>query len=113
MFCEIIITVADIDAAVDFYTDACRFTYVRTVEHQGAKAVELDADGQRVTLVAGDTPGIRLVLEANNVRADHRRLARRNAAAGEPIESVGGTWLPFDDPWGNHLGYWKPSTPDE
>src|SRR5687768_8467446 len=98
MFSEIIITVADVDAGVTFYTEACRFKHVRTVMHEGAKVVELDADGQRVTVVAGEQPGIRLVMDSGNVRADHRRLTRLAAAAdGDPVEVVGGTWLGFRD----------------
>ena len=112
MFSEIIITVADVDAAVGFYTEACRFRHVRTVVHEGAKAAELDAGGQRVTLVAGEHPSVRLVLHTGNVRADHRRLTRLGVLPeGEPATVVGGTWLPFADPSGNQLGYWKPADP--
>ena len=110
MFSEIIITVADLDAAVTFYTEACRFKHVRSVVHEGAKVVELDAGGQRVTLVVGTEPGIRLVMDTSNIRADHRRLSRLNAATdGDPDEVVGGTWLGFTDPSGNALAYWKPT----
>jgi predicted enzyme related to lactoylglutathione lyase len=111
MFSEIIITVADVDAAVAFYTEACRFRHVRTVVHEGAKAVEMDAGGQRVTLVAGEQPSVRLVLDSRNIRADHRRLSRLGAElAGEPADVIGGTWLAFADPAGNPLAYWKPAT---
>ena len=110
MFSEIIITVTDVDAGVAFYTEACRFKHVRTVVHEGAKVVELDADGQRVTIVAGEQPGIRLVMESTNVRADHRRLTRLAAAMdADPVDVVGGTWLGFTDPGGNALAYWKPA----
>ena len=109
MFTEIIITVTDVDAAIDFYADACRFKHVRTVVHEGMKVAELDAFGQRVTLVAGDQPSVQLVLETSNVRADHRRLTLLNATAEEPVAVVGGDWLPFADPAGNRLAYWKPS----
>ena len=108
MFSEIIITVADVDAAVSFYVEACRFRHVRTVVHEGAKVAELDAGGQRVTLSAGDPPGVRLVLDTDNARAAHRRLQRVRAEAGEPADVIGGQWLPFSDPWGNALGFWKP-----
>lgn len=108
MFSEIIITVADVDAAVTFYTEACRFTHVRTVEHEGAAVAELDADGQRVTLVAGPEPGVRLVLESTNPRADHRRLTRLGIDVGEdPTTAAGGTWIGFTDPSGNPLGYFR------
>lgn len=108
MFSEIIITVADVDAAVAFYTEACRFAHVRTIVNEGAKVVELDADGQRVTVVAGQ-PAIRLVMEAGNIRADHRRLNRLGVdTPDEPVTVIGGMWLPFTDPSGNPLAYWKP-----
>ena len=108
MFSEIIITVADVDAAVTFYTEACRFDHVRTVVHEGAKVAELDANGQRVTIVAGE-PGIRLVMDTGNIRADQRRLNRLGVPSPEePVSTIGGTWLPFTDPAGNALAYWKP-----
>lgn len=111
MFSEIIITVTDVDEAIAFYTEACRFSHVRTVVHEGAKVAELDADGQRVTLLGGHQPGIRLVMDTKNVRADHRRLARLGVdGAGEPTEVVGGTWLAVDDPSGNNLAFWKPES---
>lgn len=110
MFSEIIITVTDVDAAIAFYADACRFRHVRTVVHEGAKVAELDAGGQRVTLIAGDEPGVRLVLETDNVRADVRRLNRVGAqGSGEATAVVGGEWLPFSDPSGNDLAFWKPA----
>lgn len=109
MFTEIIITVADLDAGVSFYTEACRFNHVRTVVHDGARVVELDADGQRVTLVEGSEPGVRLVLPSENIRADHRRLTRLGVAGDDgPQPVTGGSWLGFTDPAGNALGYWKP-----
>ncbi len=114
MFSEIIITVTDVDAAIVFYADACRFKHVRTVVHEGAKVAELDASGQRVTLVAGEQPGVQLVLDTGNIRADHRRLTRLGATvADEPVAVVGGDWLPFEDPSGNHLAYWKPASNGE
>ena len=109
MFSEIIITVADVDAAIAFYGDACRFRHVRTVVHEGAKVAELDADGQRVTLVAGDEPSVRLVMDSDNIRAAHRRLQRVGArTTDDPVTVVGGEWLPFSDPSGNGLAFWKP-----
>ena len=111
MFSEIIITVADVDAAIGFYTEACRFRHVRTVVHEGAKAAEMDANGQRVTLVAGTQPSVRLVIQTANIRADHRRLTRVGVELeGDPVTVVGGAWLAFSDPSGNPLGYWKPES---
>jgi catechol 2,3-dioxygenase-like lactoylglutathione lyase family enzyme len=113
MFSEIIISVTDVDAAIGFYTDACRFKHVRTVTHEGAKVAELDAFGQRVTLVAGERPGIQLVMETSNIRAGHRRLTRLGVARPDEAATVeGGQWLPFADPDGNPLAYWKPTEED-
>lgn len=110
MFSEIIISVSDVDAAVEFYSKACHFKYVRTVVHDGAKVAELDAAGQRVTLVVGDRPGVQLVMETSNIRADHRRVKRLKVSSAEqPVAVVGGEWLPFSDPSGNALAYWKPA----
>lgn len=109
MFSEIIITVPDVDAAVAFYTQACRFSLVRTMEHDGATVAELDADGQRVTLMPGAEAGIRLVMGSTNPRADHRRLTRQGLDVGEaPASVTGGTWIGFEDPFGTPLGYFKP-----
>ncbi len=114
MFSEIIITVVDVDAAIGFYTEACRFRHVRTVVHEGAKAVEMDASGQRVTLVAGEEPSVRLVMDTRNIRADHRRLTRLGVEhLADPVEVIGGAWLPFTDPSGNDLAYWKPAEADD
>ena len=114
MFSEIIITVTDVDAAAAFYTDVCRFKQVRSVTHEGATVVELDADGQRITLLGGDEPGVRLVMDTENIRADYRRLNRLNVPVdGEPADVVGGAWLPFADPAGNPLAYWKPAEPSD
>jgi predicted enzyme related to lactoylglutathione lyase len=113
MFSEIIITVADVDAAVGFYTEACRWRHVRTVEHDGATAAELDAGGQRVTLIPGEHSSIRLVMDTGNIRADHRRLTRLGVqTGGDPVSAGDGTWLPFTDPAGNPLGYFKPTETD-
>ena len=112
MFSEIIITVTDVDAAIAFYADACRFRHVRTVVHEGAKVAELDAGGQRVTVIAGDEPGVRLVMDSDNVRADLRRLHRVGATdAAEATAVIGGEWMPFSDPSGNALAFWKPTQP--
>ena len=114
MFSEIIITVADVDAAIGFYTEACRFRHVRTVVHEGAKVAEMDAGGQRVTLIAGEQPSVRLVMNSGNVRADHRRLTRLGVETpSDPADVIGGTWLPFVDPSGNALAYWKPTEAEQ
>ncbi|HWB72162.1 MAG TPA: VOC family protein [Egibacteraceae bacterium] len=110
---EVIVQVGDVEAAIAFYTDVVGFTYVRTVEHEGAKVVELDADGQRVTLVPSRAPGVRLALGTRDARAEQRRLRRAGVTmhAKSPVEVAGGAWLSFEDPWGNRLGYWQPPTP--
>ena len=109
MFSEIILTVPDVDAAVAFYTQVCRFALVRTLDHDGTTVAELDADGQRVTLVPGAQAGVRLVMDSANPRADHRRLTRHGLDVGEaPMAVAGGTWIGFTDPFGTGLGYFQP-----
>jgi catechol 2,3-dioxygenase-like lactoylglutathione lyase family enzyme len=90
---EVIIEVGDIDAAIGFYRDVLGLVHVRTVEHDGARIAEMDADGQRVSLVAGERSGVRLAFEAEG---------------GGPVDVDGGRWLGFADPWGNRLGCWEP-----
>lgn len=105
---EVVIEVGDVAAAVDFYTKVVGFKLVRTVDEGRAKAAELDAGGQRVTLVASGGPGVRLALPSKDVKADRRRLGRHGVETGdEPVETAGGAWLDFSDPWGNRLGYWQ------
>jgi catechol 2,3-dioxygenase-like lactoylglutathione lyase family enzyme len=108
---EVIIEVGDIAEAVEFYTKVVGLKLVRIVEEGGAKAAELDADGQRVSLVASGGPGVRFALRTTNVRAERRRLGRHSVepVPGEPVEAAGGAWLGFTDPWGNRLGYWQES----
>ena len=106
---EVIIEVGDVATAVEFYTKVVGFKLVRTVEHGGRKAAELDADGQRVSLVGTGGPAVRFALRTADVRAEQRRLARHKVehVAGEPVDAPGGSWLGFTDPWGNRLGYWQ------
>lgn len=107
---EVIIQVGDVDAAVEFYGDVCGFEHVRTVEHEGARVAEMDAGGQRVSLVASRTPGVQLALASSDAAAARRRLKRLKVPmqAERPEDVDGASWLPFTDPWGNHLGYWQP-----
>jgi catechol 2,3-dioxygenase-like lactoylglutathione lyase family enzyme len=109
-FAEIIITVDDVDAAVAFYTETCGFAFVRTVSADAGPVAELDADGQRITLIPGAGPGVTLVLESPDARAEYRRLNRRGVAVpdGGPLQVEGGALLPFADPTGNPLAYWQP-----
>lgn len=110
---EVIIQVGDVDAAVGFYEKACGFRFVRAVEHGDAKVVEMDADGQRITLVPADAPGIRLALPTADARAEQRRLRRADVAmqSERPVDVEGGAWVPFEDPWGNPLGFWQDDSP--
>ncbi|HVL99552.1 MAG TPA: VOC family protein [Egibacteraceae bacterium] len=107
---EVIIQVGDVDEAVGFYTDVCGFAHVRTVEHEGVRVAEMDAGGQRVSLVPSRKPGVQLALASDDVAATRRRLKRMKIPmdAERPEEVDGAAWLPFTDPWGNHLGYWQP-----
>lgn len=106
---EVIIHVGDVDAAVAFYTDVCGFDHVRTLDHEGAKVAEMDAGGQRVSLVSARKPGVQLALASDDVAAERRRLKRLKVPmnAEKPEDVDGGAWLPFTDPWGNHLGFWQ------
>lgn len=106
---EVIIGVGDVAEALRFYRDVCGFDHVRTEEQDGAEVVELDAGGQRVTLVAADEPGIRLVVAAGDLEQQRRRLRRRQVAlhTDRPVEVPGGAWLEFADPWGNRVGFWR------
>lgn len=106
---ELIIQVGDIEQAVAFYTKVVGLKHVRTVEHEGATVAELDADGQRVTLMPSSSPGMRLALQVPSIQARRRRLGREKVsmADGGPVELAGGAWLSFTDPWGNQLGYWE------
>jgi len=111
---EVIIRVGDVDQAIAFYTGACRFKLVRTHDAGGGKVAELDAGGQRVTLVQGPAPGVHLALATEDARADHRRLRRRSIPTDgdKPLEVEGGTWVAFTDPWGNRLAFWQPPPAD-
>jgi catechol 2,3-dioxygenase-like lactoylglutathione lyase family enzyme len=53
---EVIIEVEDVDAAVGFYTEVVGLRHVRTVTEDGEQMAELDAEGQRVTLLSSQTP---------------------------------------------------------
>lgn len=107
---EVIIQVGDVDAAVRFYTEGCGLRLVRTVTHEGSPVAELDAGGQRVTLIPAGAPGVVLALSAGeDLSAEGPRLAEAGATldAEEPVALEGGAWLPFRDPWGNRLGLWR------
>lgn len=115
---EIVIQVEDVEAGVEFYRDVCGFRHVRTVEHDGAKVAEMDADGQRVTLAQSTEPGVALVLRSKNASSERRRLQRITGYEDKPVKVQDGVWLPLTDPWGNQLGYWQdveppPPPPDE
>lgn len=111
-FQEIIIQVGDVDEAVQFYVDVCGLTHLRTLEHDGATIAEMDAWGQRVSLVPAGRPGVQLAIATNNAKADRRRLKRMKVSLAEGISEVeGASWLPFADPWGNQLGYWQSPPP--
>jgi catechol 2,3-dioxygenase-like lactoylglutathione lyase family enzyme len=105
---EIIIEVGDVEGAIAFYTDVVGMRHVRTVEHGEARVAELDADGQRVSLVPGEG-GIRLAVESASARGRERRLRKHDVEpdGGGHIEVDGGRWLGFADPWGNRLGFWE------
>lgn len=108
MIAELIITVADVDDAVGFYTETVGLDYLRRVRVDDTSMVLLTAGSTRVALVAGSEPGIRVAFTTDDVGADHRRLTRRGVATTtDPTRAQGGTVLPFADPWGNPLAFWE------
>ncbi len=108
MLAEIIITVADLDEAVTFYTEVVGLDYLRR-ERVGDDAVVLLAAGAaRVALVRGDQAGIRVAFRSGDIGGDHRRLNRRGITTPtDPTRAGGGTVLPFEYPWGNTLALWE------
>lgn len=108
MIAELIITVADVDEAVSFYTETVGLDYLRRVRVDDVAMVLLAAGATRVALVPGPTPSVRVAFRTEDAAADHRRLGRRGIATDvEPTRSRGGTVLPFADPWGNPLAFWE------
>ncbi|CAN5312052.1 hypothetical protein BH23ACT9_BH23ACT9_31490 [soil metagenome] len=108
MIAELIITVADVDEAVSFYTETVGLDYLRRVRVEDTSMVLLAAGPVRVALVAGEQPGIRVAFLSGDIAADHRRLTRRQVTtAVDPTRAKGGTVLPFADPWGNPLAFWE------
>ena len=111
MIAELIITVADVDEAVSFYTETVGLDYLRRVRVEETSMVLLAAGATRVALVPGPEPGIRLAFVSDDIAADQRRLARRKVTtAGDPTRAKAGTVLPFADPWGNPLAFWEVGT---
>lgn len=112
-FTEVVLQVGDVDAAVRFYTSAFGFRLIRTVPAGDAKVAELDAGGQRLTLVPARAPGVRLVLRSDDVDGDVPRIQRLGGTVegGEPVDGDGGRWLGVTDPWGNRLGCWQERRP--
>ncbi len=107
MIAELIITVADVDEAVSFYTETVGLDYLRRVRVDDVSMVLLAAGTTRVALVPGPEPSIRVAFVSGDVAGGHRRLTRRGmATAVEPTTVRGGTVLPFADPWGNPLAFW-------
>jgi catechol 2,3-dioxygenase-like lactoylglutathione lyase family enzyme len=107
---EIVITVADVDDAVAFYTETVGLDYVRRVRVDDTSMVLLAAGPTRVALVPGSAPSVRIAFASDDVAADHRRLGRRGVATPvDPTAARGGVVLPFSDPWGNPLAFWEVS----
>lgn len=108
MIAELIITVADVDDAVSFYTETVGLDYLRRVRVEDTSMVLLAAGSTRVALVAGPEPSIRVTFTTEDIGADHRRLTRRGITSPmDPTRARGGTVLPFADPWGNPLAFWE------
>jgi catechol 2,3-dioxygenase-like lactoylglutathione lyase family enzyme len=114
---EVIIAVGDLDEAVDFYTRVVGCKQVRTVDTGERSVIELDADGQRITLLRDDHPAVHLVFDTEDANRVHRRLRRRDVPtrAPQPVTVEGGAFVGFADPWGNRLAFWQDRSdePDE
>lgn len=111
MIAELIITVADVDEAVSFYTETVGLDYLRRVRVDDTSMVLLAAGTTRVALVPGPEPSIRVAFVSEDIAADHRRLTRRRVSTPvDPTRAKGGTILPFADPWGNPLAFWEVGT---
>ncbi|MGI9017143.1 MAG: VOC family protein [Euzebya sp.] len=108
MLAEIIITVADVDEAISFYTETVGLDYLRRVRVDDVSIVMLAAGSTRVVLVPGPEASVRIAFGSADAAADHRRLNRRGIqTAVGPTTARGGTVLPFADPWGNPLAFWE------
>ncbi len=107
---EVIIEVGDVEEAIGFYTEVVGMRHVRTVEQGDVRVAELDADGQRVSLVPSAQPRVRLALETASLSSRARRVrGSKGAIEGDgAVEVDGGRWLGVTDPWGNRLGFWEP-----
>ncbi len=113
---EVVVAVGDVDAAADFYRTVCGFAVVRVVGEGAGRVAELDAGGQRVTLVARPAPGVVLALATPDAREEAARIGRLRgvrAEVGDPVQVEGGTWVPVADPWGNRIGLWQEHAPDQ
>lgn len=105
---EIVLSVGDVDEAVRFYTEVVGFRLVRVVEQQGRTVAELDAGGQRVSLIPGPRAEVHVALATGDLSAARRQLQRSDAECDDqPTSTPEGTWLGFRDPWGNRLGLWE------
>jgi len=107
---EVVLTVGDVDAAAGFYRTVCGFSVVRVIGEGRGRVAELDASGQRVTLVTGSAPGVVLALGTADAGGEAARIGRARVApaeVGDPVDVEGGTWVPVTDPWGNRLGLWQ------
>ncbi|HZA05613.1 MAG TPA: VOC family protein [Propionibacteriaceae bacterium] len=92
---------ADLDAVVAFYTEVLDFALVRDERTAAVGYVALERDSVRIGAAYRPDPvdpaarhpptGIELVLEVDDLRAEHDRVV----AAGWPIEEP-----PQDRPWG-------------
>lgn len=110
---EVVLIVGDLDEAVRFYTEVVGLRLVRVADQEGGSVAELDADGTRLSLVAGQPPATHVALRTDDLAGDRRKLRRSNADCdASPTATAEGTWLGFRDPWGNQLGLWEDADAD-
>jgi catechol 2,3-dioxygenase-like lactoylglutathione lyase family enzyme len=106
---NVLFTVGDLDAAVDFYAGRLGLPLV----------FRLDQPGIALFGLGGETPGLlvrrgapdagpgapRLWLEVRDARATALAIANSGVATGEPFPVATGWTVEVADPWGNVLGF--------
>jgi predicted enzyme related to lactoylglutathione lyase len=106
---NVLFTVGDLDAAVDFYAGRLGLPLV----------FRLDEPGIALFGLGGETPGLlvrrgspdggpgapRLWLEVRDARATATAIANAGVNTGEPFPVATGWTVEVADPWGNVLGF--------
>ena len=118
---RVVVTVADTDRAIGFYTDTLGFEKVVDVEMgPDMRWVEVALPGRETSIAlapppAGTEPGgtqTGICIDTSDVEADHAALKAAGADVDEEISRFGGPVPPmfwFRDPDGNSLLIVQPS----